>query len=269
MILVDGMLLARRCHAKMDFLTNSQGVKTGMEYGFMRSLKSIAKKLGDEDITICWDSKQSIRKAIDPTYKANRIKSLDDSFWTRLNTMKRMLASVYPSVYADGYEADDVMASVAHEAKGKIFIYSNDKDLLQAVRGDTVVLITSRESQLWLWDEEEVINEFGCSREMYVSYKAFLGDDGDNIKGVGKVRKTVVKEKLRTGDPGQLFNPEGYTDGEWDRVMCFGVKRYIDNCELVRLRIVMYDSIEPVTKDEFAVWMNQLEVRSISYGEEF
>jgi hypothetical protein len=48
MILVDGMMLVRRCEAKMDFLTNSDGLPTGMEFGFLRTLESIQKKLGDQ-----------------------------------------------------------------------------------------------------------------------------------------------------------------------------------------------------------------------------
>lgn len=263
MILVDGMLLIRRSHAKMDFLKNSEGTPTGMEYGFLKTLKSIERKLGDSDIRICWDSKNSVRKKLCPEYKANRTKSLGDEFWTRLNRFKSIVTAVYPSYWSDGYEADDVLAKLA---RGGAYIYSNDKDLLQAVY-DGTYLVTSRESQLWLWDEEEVLKEFGVSRQLYMYYKAFLGDSGDNVVGVPGVRKTVVAAKLRDGGPTALFHPDGYRDKEYEAVVEFGVDKWRRNCELVKLHDCEVEILPKAEMSEFNKYMETLEIRSLSYAE--
>lgn len=283
MIIVDGMLLARRCHAKMDFLKNSCGQPTGMEYGFLKSLKSIAAKLEDDNIVVCWDSKANFRKTLDPTYKANRTggAKLGEEWWNRLNLLKRMLTALHRGCWNLEYEADDVMASLAYlyrRFEEKVYIYSNDKDLLQAVSGN-VFLVTSRESQLWLWDEEEIKADFGVTPEMFGYWKAFFGDASDNIVGVSRVRKQVLVDKLmkcvgRSCDSvvREIYSEDGWTAKEFERVLDFPVERFILNYELVKLRILSkWMDIETVAKSQFEHYLKTLEIRSINYDgpEEF
>lgn len=278
MIIVDGMLLARRCHAKLDFLKNSSGQPTGMEYGFLKTLKSVAKKLSDQEIVICWDSKQNFRKTMDPTYKANRVSgNLGDDWWARLNLLKRMLTAIHRGCWNHTYEADDVMASLAHVYKRytkNVYIYSNDKDLLQVVGGN-VYLITSRDSELWLWDEEEVEKDYGLSGELFPYWKAFFGDGSDNIKGVSGVRKKVFIDKVKSCADRSfekivraIYSAEGWTVKEFDKVMDLPIERFRLNFELVKLRILSkWMDIETTPMRDFEHYLQTLEIRSINYDD--
>ena len=192
MILVDGMMLARRCEAKMDFLKNKSGTPTGMEFGFLRTLESIQKKLGDDEVVVCWDSKVNYKKKKYETYKANRTKKPPE-FYNRLDEFQRFIQCTYPSCQQTGYEADDIMGAIAGDEQefGLVYLYTNDKDLLQVV-ADDICMITSHESQLWRWDVEDVMEEFGCTPFEFVFYKVFLGDKVDNIQGIERFPKKLL-----------------------------------------------------------------------------
>jgi DNA polymerase-1 len=181
----------------MDFLTNSDGLPTGMEFGFLRTLESIQKKLGDREIVVCWDSKRNFKKEKYESYKANRPKKSGE-FYGRLDAFKKFVSCVYPVCEHDGYEADDIMGSIASmEAEFEdIYIYSNDKDLLQCV-GDGVCMITSHESQLWRWDAEDVVEEFGVTPSQFIFYKVFLGDKVDNIQGIERFPKKLLVKAIQ------------------------------------------------------------------------
>lgn len=194
MILVDGMMLARRCLAKMDeFCSTSNGVPTGLEFGFMRTLESIQKKLEDDDIVICWDSVSNWRKEVCPQYKAER-PQLESRVYSRLEAYKRFLQQLYTTAERPGLEADDVMYTLAQERASvdkHVYIYTNDKDLLQAVT-DCITIVKSFKSQLYMWTPEKVFEKYGVRPHLFYLYLAFIGDAVDGIPGVPRINKNLL-----------------------------------------------------------------------------
>ena len=280
MIIVDGMLLARRTNAKMDFLKNADGQPTGMEYGFLKTLKSIERKLEDSNIIVCWEGGKLKRKELSPSYKANRDNShLAPSFWDRLKRLQKMVAYLHDSYYSEGFEADDAMGVMAmrglHTLKEQVYIYTNDKDLLQIVQ-EGISVVTSHQShqpQLWLWEPDDVEEKYGVKGFDYVCWKAFMGDKGDNVQGVERVRKNVVAKKIKAAEDfhsmiESLWSPEGYFEGEWERVMEFTLEQFSTNLELVRLHVeIELEQVKPALKAEFEKYIEELNIRSISYEE--
>ena len=147
MILIDGNLLAHRAFHKMDFLENSKGVHTGMEFGFLRSIESLERKFPEHKIIICFDTKYNKKKAVCGRYKANRSK-MSDTFYQRLRELQKFLTNFWVIAHMDGEEADDVMYTLAQDQKGIVYLYSNDNDLLQCVT-DKIMVLKSHESNLY------------------------------------------------------------------------------------------------------------------------
>ncbi len=258
MIIVDGSLLAHRCHKALD-LNTSQGVPSGMEYGFLRSIRSIMKKLKDPNLVICWDSRTNMRKNYCPEYKANRAK--DSGLWKRVNIMQKHLP--WPQYAVEGYEADDLMYTLSLRAMGPVYLYTNDKDLLQAVHNE-VQLVTSHANQLWFWDEAKVLDEYGVSRGDIALLKAILGCKSDNVLGVRNVRKTVLASKIRAGTTlvekvANIYSSEGWHPGECDRINAFD--KIAHNLHLTLLRQAPLQRLPKGAN--FKEWLQTMEFKSL------
>ena len=191
MIIVDASMLAFRCWSKMDFLKNSGGVSTGLEFGFLRTLQSLTKCYPDHEVVVVFDSYHR-KKRIDPQYKANR-KPWDDDFSKRFNALKRFLQATYRTAASLGSEADDVMWKITKLERGPHVVYTNDDDLLQAVDDERdVIVVKSFRSKLYEWDEAKVREKYGVSPRNLAFLRAFLGDKSDNLPGVGRVNRRLL-----------------------------------------------------------------------------
>lgn len=194
MILVDGMMLVHRCISKMDeFCTTSKGQPTGLEFGFLRTIQSIQKKLNDTNTIICWDNCTNWRHNVSAEYKATR-RRLDKSSLSRLETFKRFLQQVYTVAEGPSLEADDVMHTLAHKsanAAEHTYIYTNDKDLLQSVT-DCITVVKSFKSQLYMWTPSKVFEKYGVEPHLLYLYLTFIGDAVDNIPGISRINKKLL-----------------------------------------------------------------------------
>ena len=195
MLLIDTLMLVRRCYAKMNFLKNSAGVPTGMEYGTLRVLESLQKKYPDQQIVLCLDSANSWRRDKCLTYKANRARVLDDSYYKRLTAFMRLLKATHCHSGKSGYEADDIMMSLSRAEQGPHLIYTNDHDLLQAIT-DGVKVLRSFKSKTFEWDEAKVLEEYGLRPELLPEYQAFVGDKSDNVVGVPRIVRSFLVDLI-------------------------------------------------------------------------
>ena len=192
MMFVDTSMLVRRCLAKMDFLKNSSGTPTGMEFGTLRTLEMLEKKYPAHQIVLCLDSKSSWRKDISKEYKSDR-KKLDDCTRSRMNEFTDFLRCLYPTSIKPHYEADDVLYALARSQPGAHYIYTNDHDLLQAVcDARQIKVLKSWNSKLFEWTEGKVIKEYGVRPSRLAAYRAFLGDPSDNLTGVERIDKKLL-----------------------------------------------------------------------------
>lgn len=210
LILIDGHSLAFRsyyAHAKGrdGGLRTSTGIPTSVCYGFLKSLLDTLEAEKPEYVVIAFDvGDPTFRHEADDTYKAGRPDTPED-FIPDLKNLQQLLAALnVPVLTAPGYEADDIIGTLARLAKGQgmqIKILSGDRDLFQLIdpeRQVTVLYLSTSYGKgpapAKEFSVEQVQEKMGILPSQIVDYKALCGDASDNIPGVkGIGDKTAVR----------------------------------------------------------------------------
>lgn len=153
------------------------------------SIESFVNRITADEVIICVDSPPYRRKEIESSYKSNRDLPDPELVGEMRTALDRMLDAGYKVARCQGWEADDVIATIAHQATEEpLVVYATDKDLLQ------VVDITNPFPRN---DENPVQtpeSRLGVKRNQVVDYLTLVGDSSDNIRGVtGIGEKTAVK----------------------------------------------------------------------------
>jgi DNA polymerase-1 len=208
--LIDGHALAYRMYFALTAGSSSQrwqtskGEPTAGVYGFARELVRILEQEKPEYLAVAFDVGKTFRDEIFPEYKATREKMPDD-LRPQIERIRQMVdAFNIPRLEREGYEADDVLGSVARIAAEKglgVKIITGDRDLLQLVNERTAVYLAG-DNQTYITDQD-VINKLGVRADQVVDYKAIVGDTSDNIpgvKGVGEKTAISLLEKFQTLD---------------------------------------------------------------------
>ncbi len=210
LLLVDGHSLAFRSFYAFSKggeggLTTKDGLPTSVTYGFLKSLLDNCKSINPKGVTIAFDTAEpTFRHKEDPNYKANRDVA-PDIFFQDLDQLQEILKESLnlPICTAPGFEADDVLGTLANEAANKgwsVRILSGDRDLFQLVddRRDIAVLYMgggpyAKSGNPKLIDEQAVKDKLGVSPVKVIDLKALTGDSSDNIPGVkGVGPKTAI-----------------------------------------------------------------------------
>ena len=208
--LIDGHALAYRMYFALTAggsstrWQTSRGEPTAGTYGFARELLRIIEQEKPDYIAVAFDTGKTFRDEIFPAYKGTREKMPYD-LSPQIGRIRQMVdAFNIPRLEMEGYEADDVLGSIARIAAGQglgVKIITGDRDLLQLVNERTAVYLAG-DDQNYVTDED-VINKLGVPPGQVVDYKALVGDKSDNIPGVAGVgEKTAVSllEKFKTLD---------------------------------------------------------------------
>ena len=199
---VDGSAQFHRAYFAIRGLATSRGLPTNATYGFTTMLR---KLLEDEDprfIGISFDLKQkTFRHEEYQAYKANRPR-MDDDLAVQLPYVRRVCEAFrLPILELAGFEADDVIASLARqavEAGHDVVVVSGDKDLLQLVDERVKVLNPGREgSGSTLYDRKAVEEKFGVPPERVVDVLALVGDAVDNVPGVAGIGDKGARDLVR------------------------------------------------------------------------
>lgn len=200
-LLIDGNSILYRAFYALPSLETSTNIPTNGLLGFLNILLNIIDTYKPDYITACFDTKaKTFRKAQYEDYKAQRAE-LPSSLAIQINLLKEEILKPLsiPYLEKDGYEADDIIATLTKVSFNKGFktlILTGDRDLLQLVKDDLISVIAPIKgvSEVTYFNEEKVIEEYGVNPIQFVQYKALLGDSSDNIKGVpGIGPKTAVK----------------------------------------------------------------------------
>lgn len=180
-------------------LTNFNGENISAVYIFFKNLKSLLEKQNPSFLAAAFDSRtKTFRHEIYPEYKANRSKTPEDLHaqvpWIEeiLNALK------VPVLRVDGFEADDIIATVAKKCKAEgreCRILSGDKDLVQLVDETCKEMIPDKANGGWQTNgKEEVFAKWGIYPEKILDYLSLVGDAADNVPGVkGVGDKTAIK----------------------------------------------------------------------------
>jgi DNA polymerase-1 len=202
LILIDGHALAYRAFFALPIegFTTKEGEPTNATYGFTRTLLDLI--LGDnppEYLAVSFDVGATFRDELFAEYKGTREK-MPDELRLQIERIREVVAALnIPILELPGYEADDVLGTIAQQAKPEkvpVHIITGDRDLLQLVDDNTVVELPPGryQKQPTIYNEAAVIEKLGVRPDQVVDYKALVGDQSDNIPGVSGVGpKTAVK----------------------------------------------------------------------------
>ena len=200
-VIIDGKSVFYRAYYAMRNLSLPDGTPTGAVFGFTTMLIEIIEKLDPEYVAVAWDkSKTNIakRKAIYADYKANRAPSPDD-FRAQIPLLRELLEAWHIPLYEfDGYEADDIIGTLAKDAAKQnihVNIISGDLDMLQIVdQNITMHRLKKGFSNVELFNIPDVEKKYNLKKEQFLDLKSLKGDSSDNIPGVpGIGEKTAIK----------------------------------------------------------------------------
>ena len=205
--LIDGNSIAYRAfYALPDDLATKSGQVTNAVFGFTRMVIRLLKDHHPDGITVAWDvSRKTFRSEAYPEYKAQRKKS-PDHFLSQLPLADEVLRALkIPQVRMEGFEADDLIATLAKKAADsgwEVLIVTGDRDAFQLVGGPIRVIYTLRGiSDTVIVDEAYVEGRYGIGPRQYVDFAALRGDNSDNLPGVpGVGEKTASRLVAEYGD---------------------------------------------------------------------
>jgi DNA polymerase-1 len=198
--LFDGSAFLYRSFFALPPLTTSSGFPTGAIYGFLRSILAILKTEKPNYMAIAFDlPAPTQRKLAYSEYKSQRPPT-PDPLKVQIPVIKELINLLgIRLLEMPGYEADDLIAYLTQKAKKEGFrvkIYSPDKDVLQLVDGNQVVVINPISEEVF--DENKVIEKFGVPPQKLADYLALVGDKTDNIEGVKGVGPKTAINLLNT-----------------------------------------------------------------------
>ena len=200
--LVDGTGLVHRSFFAVRGLATRAGRPTGAIYGFINTIRALMGIEQPTHFVVTFDvSGSTSREEVFPEYKAHRPR-MDEDLASQLPFIDRACEALrLPVVSAQGYEADDVIATLTRQAVDRGFdvvIITSDKDLLQLVSEHVSVLAPGRDGKPEKrYDREGVIEKMGVPPERVVDLLALVGDAVDNIPGVPGIGEKGARDLLQ------------------------------------------------------------------------
>lgn len=224
-IIIDGNNLLYRIFWTSNFKINESD-SPGQVFLFLRALKSYVDKFQAKNVYCTWDKKldwpsTNFRKeATTVDYKAGRD---NDKFKDVFEFLEKIIETIsylgVKNIYPKRMEADDLMAWLARNLKGKSVVVTTDKDLLQLIDNKITVYNPIKKKEVTLKNFEEYT---GVKREYYMSYRVVTGDKSDNISGFprfGLKRFLKLEHKIVTmngEDNIALIQDDSITDEQFE-----------------------------------------------------
>ena len=195
LILIDGNAILHRAFHALPPLTTKRGEPINAVYGLISMLLRVIQDLKPTHIAVCFDEKEpTFRHKEFAPYQAQR-PAMADELSGQFEKAKKVLEAFGIPIYSKaGFEADDVIGTLAGDARQDVVIVTGDRDILQLVGGRVkVYLPIVGLSSAKLMGEEEVIEKMGVNPSQIADYKALVGDPSDNYPGVvGIGPKTAI-----------------------------------------------------------------------------
>jgi DNA polymerase-1 len=194
LFLLDGMALAYRAYFSFISrpLINSKGMNTSAIYGFVTALTKILDDEKPEHIAVVFDTKEpTFRHKRYPEYKATRQKMPEDMS-SQLDKLKEVVRAFnVPSIELPGYEADDIIGTLARRAEKEgvtAYMVTADKDFMQLISPQIVMYKPGKAGgDVELVDAKGVVAKFGVGPEQVIEILGLIGDTSDNIPGVAGI----------------------------------------------------------------------------------
>ncbi len=206
LFLIDGpSLVYRAFYALPESISTSTGVPTNAIFGFASMLVKIVTEYGVCPTVVAWDAGTSGRTELFADYKAQR-RSRPDLLKQQWPAMEPLVdAFGYRNVRLEGYEADDVIASLAEQALRAdppvpVMIVTGDRDVFQLIDAEGLikVMATSRGiTDTKIYDHQAVIDRYGIPPELIPDFYGLKGDTSDNIPGIPGIGDKTASELIQ------------------------------------------------------------------------
>lgn len=198
-IIIDGNNLARKnfyTHRDLSTVVKGETVRTGTAFGSLSSLVSLSKNWLDESgsIIVAWDRGHTRKSKIYPDYKKERRENRDEEEYADYNEQRRLLERLlkltrFSSAYANGEEADDVMATLVMNIvlackDAEVLIVSSDRDMHQLIGKNVSQMIISARGKESIYTPEHIEKAYGVEPHNYLTIQLMTGDKGDGVPGI-------------------------------------------------------------------------------------
>lgn len=249
LFLIDGSALAYRSYFAFirNPLINSKGENTSAVFGFTNSILKILREENPDYVAVVFDTKApTFRHEIFKEYKSTRAK-MPAEMSEQLPRIREVAEGMdLPILEVEGYEADDLMGTLAKKAKEKgleVILVTGDKDFLQLVDEDVRVLNPKRGGEeAELLDIKGVEEKFGVPPQKVIEVLALMGDASDNVPGIPGIGAKTALELIR--EFGTLENVLKNADKVKKKNVQKGLKEHTDLARLSK-RLVTIDTHVP------------------------
>ncbi|WP_280354537.1 DNA polymerase I [Nocardia otitidiscaviarum] len=258
LLLLDGHSLAYRAFYALpaeNFKTQS-GQTTNAVYGFTAMLINLLRDEKPTHVAAAFDvNRKTFRTEAYPEYKANRI-TTPDEFRGQVEITQEVLGALgIPTMAMEGYEADDIIATLTTQAvpQGyRVLIVSGDRDSLQLVNDDVTVLYPKKGvSELTRFTPAAVEEKYGLTPAQYPDFAALRGDPSDNLPGIpGVGEKTAAKWVREYGDLAALVDKVDTVKGKVGDALRANLSSVVLNRQLTEM---VRDVPVPYTPDQLAM----------------
>ncbi|MFC8345507.1 DNA polymerase I [Streptomyces sp. NPDC057280] len=282
LMLMDGHSLAYRAFFALpaENFTTATGQPTNAIYGFASMLANTLRDEAPTHFAVAFDvSRKTWRSEEFTEYKANRSKTPDE-FKGQVELIGELLDAMHVSRFAvDGFEADDIIATLATQAEAagfEVLIVTGDRDSFQLVSEHTTVLYpTKGVSELTRFTPEKVFEKYGLTPAQYPDFAALRGDPSDNLPGIpGVGEKTAAKWINQFGSFADLVERVEEVKGKAGQ----NLREHLEAVKLNRRLTEMVRTVElpktvadleraPYDRKTLAMILDTLEIRNPSLRE--
>ena len=207
-VLIDGHSILNRAFFGLPNLTNSEGLHTNAIYGFLTIMFKILDEEKPDYLTVAFDvHAPTFRHKMYDAYKGTR-KPMADELRQQVPVIKEVLAAMtIPVITLEGYEADDILGTLAKRCQRdgfEVSILSGDRDLLQLADEHIKIRMPKTvkgQTSIEHYYPSDVIDKYQVTPEEFIDLKALMGDSSDNIPGVpgiGEKTATAIITKYKS-----------------------------------------------------------------------
>lgn len=203
LVIIDGNAILHRAFHAMPPLTTKNGEPINAVYGLISMFLRIVTDLTPESIVVTFDEKEeTFRKKEFKAYQSQRPPTADE-LSSQFPKARDFFKAVGVPIYSKpGYEADDVIATIADRSEGReVIVITGDRDLLQLVndkRGIKLYMPVVGLSNAKLYSESDALARMGVPADQIPDYKALVGDPSDNYPGVTGIGPKTAEKLLET-----------------------------------------------------------------------
>ena len=203
-VVIDGKSVFYRGYYALPYLSTKEGIATGGVFGFATMAFEVLRRLKPDYVAVAWDKpKTNIRKRLElyPEYKAGR-KPAPADFYQQIPILKQLLDALgWPLYELDDYEADDIMGTLAVQAKGQeieTMVITSDLDMLQIIDDKVhVYALKTGLTNIELYSPKTFETKYHLKVNQFLDYKAMRGDSSDNIPGIPGIGEKGATELLQ------------------------------------------------------------------------